>query len=114
VEREALALTNEALVKIGAAIRDARIKAGLSQVEVARLTRKGQPYQSEIEAGNVNMTMQTLLLVASTLRTSVTRDNPILECELPIRGARFEAMVPQAQLGASIHHPSATTGCGGS
>jgi type IV secretion system protein VirB11 len=32
--------------------------------------------------------------VASTLRTSVTRENPILECELPIRGARFEAMIP--------------------
>ena len=33
-------------------------------------------------------------IVASTLRASVTRDDPILECELPIRGARFEAMVP--------------------
>jgi type IV secretion system protein TrbB len=31
--------------------------------------------------------------VASTLRTSITRDSPILECELPLRGARFEAMV---------------------
>jgi type IV secretion system protein VirB11 len=31
--------------------------------------------------------------VASTLRASVTRDAPILECELPIRGARFEAMI---------------------
>lgn len=31
--------------------------------------------------------------VASTLRTSVTRESPILECELPIRGARFEAMI---------------------
>lgn len=32
--------------------------------------------------------------VASTLHTSVTRDSPILECELPIRGARFEALIP--------------------
>jgi P-type conjugative transfer ATPase TrbB len=32
--------------------------------------------------------------VASTLRASVTRESPILECELPIRGARFEAMLP--------------------
>jgi P-type conjugative transfer ATPase TrbB len=32
--------------------------------------------------------------VASTLGTSVTRENSILECELPIRGARFEAMIP--------------------
>lgn len=36
--------------------------------------------------------------VASTLRGTVTRDNPILECELPgyppFEGARFEALVP--------------------
>jgi type IV secretion system protein VirB11 len=32
--------------------------------------------------------------VASSLRTSVTREQPILECELPIRGARFEAFIP--------------------
>ena len=36
--------------------------------------------------------------VASTLRSSVTRENPILECtlpaEAPFRGARFEAMLP--------------------
>ena len=36
--------------------------------------------------------------VASTLRSTVTRDNPILECELPadppFDGSRFEALVP--------------------
>jgi Flp pilus assembly CpaF family ATPase len=32
--------------------------------------------------------------VASTLRTSVTREHPILESELPIGGARFAAMIP--------------------
>jgi len=36
--------------------------------------------------------------VASTLRTTVTRENPILECELPLfapfHGARFEAVIP--------------------
>ena len=36
--------------------------------------------------------------VASTLRSTVTRDNPILECELPayppFEGSRFEALVP--------------------
>jgi P-type conjugative transfer ATPase TrbB len=36
--------------------------------------------------------------VASTLRTTVTRENPILECELPLvepfNGARFEAIIP--------------------
>ena len=36
--------------------------------------------------------------VASTLRSTVTRDSPILECELPayppFEGSRFEALVP--------------------
>lgn len=32
--------------------------------------------------------------VASTLRGAVTRDNPILECELPLAGERFEALIP--------------------
>lgn len=36
--------------------------------------------------------------VASTLRGAVTRDNPLLECELPFEapfdGSRFEAMIP--------------------
>ena len=54
-------------VKLGAAIRDSRLKAGLSQAEVGKLTRKGQPYQSEIELGNVNLTLDTLLLVAAAV-----------------------------------------------
>jgi type IV secretion system protein VirB11 len=33
-------------------------------------------------------------MVASSLRATVTRESPILEAELPIRGARFEAMIP--------------------
>ena len=32
--------------------------------------------------------------VASMLRTTVTRENPIIECELPLDGSRFEAMIP--------------------
>ena len=32
--------------------------------------------------------------VASTLRSTITRENPILECELPLDGSRFEALIP--------------------
>jgi P-type conjugative transfer ATPase TrbB len=32
--------------------------------------------------------------VAATLRTTITRENPILECELPLDGSRFEALIP--------------------
>jgi len=56
MEREARAEAGTLLVRLGAAIRDARVKAGLSQTEVGKLTRKGQPYQSKIEGGNANMT----------------------------------------------------------
>lgn len=31
---------------------------------------------------------------ASMLRGAATRESPIVECELPIRGARFEGMIP--------------------
>lgn len=32
--------------------------------------------------------------VASVYRTTITRENPILECELPFDGSRFEALIP--------------------
>lgn len=32
--------------------------------------------------------------VASTLNTQITAQNPILECELPLDGSRFEALIP--------------------
>jgi type IV secretion system protein VirB11 len=32
--------------------------------------------------------------VASIFRTTVTRENPILECELPLDGSRFEGLIP--------------------
>ena len=32
--------------------------------------------------------------IAAHYRTTVTRENPIIECELPLDGSRFEAMIP--------------------
>lgn len=32
--------------------------------------------------------------VASVYKTTITRENPILECELPLDGSRFEALIP--------------------
>jgi P-type conjugative transfer ATPase TrbB len=32
--------------------------------------------------------------VASTLRTTISRESPVLECELPLDGSRFEAVIP--------------------
>jgi type IV secretion system protein VirB11 len=55
--------------------------------------RLGQPM---IPAGTMSATQAESLMatVAATLRTTLTRDNPILECELPLDGSRFEAWIP--------------------
>jgi type IV secretion system protein VirB11 len=55
--------------------------------------RLGQPMET---AGTMQpATAESFIAtVASTLRSSVTRENPILECELPLDGSRFEALIP--------------------
>jgi type IV secretion system protein VirB11 len=40
--------------------------------------------------------------IAALHKTTVTRDNPILECELPIDGSRFEGMIPPVVQGPSF------------
>lgn len=40
--------------------------------------------------------------VASTLRTEITREQPILECELPLDGSRFEAILPPVVSGPTF------------
>jgi P-type conjugative transfer ATPase TrbB len=64
------------------------------QVWVDRLGRGMEPVCMMVAA-----TAESLIAtVASTIRSTVTRENPILECELPLvspfNGARFEAVIP--------------------
>lgn len=40
--------------------------------------------------------------VASSLRTNITALNPILECELPLDGSRFEALIPPVVSGPTF------------
>lgn len=40
--------------------------------------------------------------VASTLKTQITAANPILECELPLDGSRFEALIPPVVAGPTF------------
>jgi type IV secretion system protein VirB11 len=35
-----------------------------------------------------------LATIAAAHKTTITRDNPILECELPLDGSRFEGLIP--------------------
>jgi type IV secretion system protein VirB11 len=59
--------------------------------------RLGQPMEAvgKMAASNAESFIAT---VASTLRSAVTRENPIIECELPqeppFNGSRFEALIP--------------------
>ena len=49
-----------------------------------------------IECGTMRASQAESLIgtVASGLKTQVTAANPILECELPLDGSRFEALIP--------------------
>ena len=51
----------------------------------------GQRHVGTIEAFQ---TESMLNVIASIMGTSITRENPILECELPFDGSRFAGMIP--------------------
>lgn len=55
--------------------------------------RVGKPMErfGQMAAHQAEAVMTT---VASVYKTTVTRENPILECELPLDGSRFEALIP--------------------
>jgi len=55
--------------------------------------RLGRPMElvGHMSASQAESLMAT---VASTLKTAITASEPILECELPFDGSRFEALIP--------------------
>ncbi|EME4608239.1 TPA: P-type conjugative transfer ATPase TrbB [Escherichia coli] len=55
--------------------------------------RLGSPME-HIGYMKANQALALMSTVASTLKTQVTAQNPILECELPLDGSRFEALIP--------------------
>lgn len=61
----------------------------------------GQPMRrfGRMSASQAESLMAT---VASTLRTQITAQNPILECELPLDGSRFEALIPPVVSGPTF------------
>lgn len=60
--------TATAVVIVGANVRLARQRAGLTQAELAQRAGLGQPAISLIEAGQANPTVQTLQQLADALR----------------------------------------------
>jgi transcriptional regulator with XRE-family HTH domain len=55
----------------GANFREARLKAGLTQVEVAARTGIQQAYLSGIESGRKNLTLSTMVTLARIVGTDV-------------------------------------------
>lgn len=69
------------------------IEVMLNQDGSLWVERLGEPMML---AGSLSQTAAEALIgtVAAILKTTVTRERPILECELPFDGSRFEALVP--------------------
>jgi type IV secretion system protein TrbB len=71
------------------------------QVVEILLNSDGRVWEDRLGVGMTQITTMSpvaalsfISTVASTTHGSVTREAPILEAELPIRGARFEAIIP--------------------
>ncbi len=97
--RRVLAQINRALGGlVGQALADSDVTDILRNADGAIwVERLGQPM---IEAGylSANSAMTAINAVASWRQVTITRDNPILSCELP-DGSRFEANIPPVSVG---------------
>jgi transcriptional regulator with XRE-family HTH domain len=57
-------------VQLGARIRELRLEKGLSQEKLADACGLHRSHMGEIERGNVNVTLSTLLAIAQKLQTT--------------------------------------------
>ena len=105
-EPQSLSLIKEAEQRIGEKIRrelGPAVCEALQQSDVVEILlnadgrlwveRLGQP-MTPIGRMNPSQAESLMATVAATLHTTITRENPILECELPLDGSRFEALIP--------------------
>lgn len=66
-------LSEETRITFGKNCKAARIKARLSQGQLAALIRFPQSTLSRIEAGRVNMTLQSMVTIAQALQVDLTK-----------------------------------------
>jgi transcriptional regulator with XRE-family HTH domain len=57
--------------QFGREIREARLQAGMSQTDLGELINKAQTYVSELEHGQINLTIDTMLLMAHAVGLKV-------------------------------------------
>lgn len=74
------------LVKIGKRIRELRLARGLSQEEFAAAAQLGRSYAGRVERGEQNVSIQSLIQIALTLKVEVGEFFPPLrELKAPYR-----------------------------
>ncbi len=90
------------LGQFGAHLSDPRVlELMLNTDGTMWLERLGEPMRP-IGTMSAPQAESFISTVASTLRSVVTRENPVLECELPLDGSRFEALVPPVVSGPTF------------
>jgi transcriptional regulator with XRE-family HTH domain len=67
------------LIKIGALIREARKKAGYSQEDFAGAAQMGRTYMGRVERGEQNISIQSLIKIALTLKVELIKLLPGLK-----------------------------------
>ena len=67
----ALATAKSLREQFGRELREARLRNGMSQTDVGRITKTGQTYVSSIELGQANLTLDTMLLLARAVGLDV-------------------------------------------
>ena len=67
----ALAMAKSLREQFGREIREARLQAGMSQTDLGERINKAQTYVSELEHGHINLTIDTMLLMAHAVGLKV-------------------------------------------
>jgi transcriptional regulator with XRE-family HTH domain len=65
-------MLSQVLKKLGARIRELRVKRGWSQEEFAANCNLHRSHMGEIERGNANITLSTLLVITFKLQITVS------------------------------------------
>jgi transcriptional regulator with XRE-family HTH domain len=86
-QKTASANTEHVLSTVGARLKNARLALKLTQKELAEMTGLQQSYIFEIEYGNKNITLQTLLRLTDVLQLDIHTLFPAADGVVPATGA---------------------------
>ena len=86
LQAQARRMSKRLSIEFGLALRDARLRAGLTQRDVAKRARVRQTYISRVELGEQNLTLATMVRLARAVglgvSLAITDDDPTLPATL--------------------------------